>query len=133
MMERGKFGARVSSMRQLVLVTLLLVLPLQTVWAAGAGHCLHGWAVSDHAFMQDGHGHGAAGHVHDHAGSSDDAGRAIGSAADCNAFHFVVLDGSGLALNAWSAARGRPFGPLSIFFKSHIPPGPDRPRWRLAV
>jgi hypothetical protein len=129
MMQRGKLA----SMRHLVLVTLLLVLPVQILWAAGAGHCLPGSALGDHASMHHGHGHGAAEHVHDHAGTSGDAGQATGSAVDCSAFHFIVLDGPGVVVNASSATRSGPFGPLSIFFKSHIPPGPDRPRWRLAV
>ena len=122
-------------MRRLVLMLLLCVLPLQTLWAAGAGHCLPGPAVGDDAPGQhgQGHEHGATSHAHDHAGPSGGAGQASGSAVDCSAFHFVGLDASEVGPEMLSALGGLPFNPLSIFFKSHIPPGPDRPRWRLAA
>ena len=131
MIQRARPDGHATLVKRFVLLTLLLVLPLQTLWAAGAGHCLLG-GVADHASGQheQGHEHGAPGHVHDHAGPSGDAGQTNGSAIDCNAFHFVAPDGSGLKQDMSFAATGPSYDPLSIFFKSHIPPGPDRPRWR---
>ncbi len=132
MIQRARLVGRATLVKRFVLLTLLFVLPLQTLWAAGAGHCLAGGGVVDHASGQreHGHEHGTPGHVHDHAGPSVDAGQTYGSAIDCNAFHFVALDGSGMQQDISAAAAGAPFDPLNTFFKSHIPPGPDRPRWR---
>ena len=118
-------------MRRLALVLLLFVLPLQTTWAVGVGHCLFGSGAADHAAHA--HGHDETEHVHEYLGDATHGGQATDSAVDCSAFHFVALEASGPIASVLPRTGVLPFGPLSISFKSHIPAGPDRPRWRLVV
>jgi len=66
-------------MKRLLLILLLIMMPLQAVWAAGAAYCSH-----DEAKMHPGH------HMHKHppAGNQDDDGP--GSACDdCDACHHL--------------------------------------------
>lgn len=115
----------------MVLLLLLFVLPLQTLWAAGAGHCLSGSGAADHAAHP--HEHDTAGHAHEHVGGPGHDGPATDAAVDCSAFHFVALEASATVASALPRSGVLPFGHLCISFTSHIPAGPDRPRWRPAV
>jgi hypothetical protein len=118
-------------MRRFVLLLLLFVLPLQTLWAAGAGHCLSDGGAADHAAHS--HEHDTAGHAHEHVGGAGHDAPGTDAAVDCSAFHFVALEALATVASELPRTGVLPFGPLSISFTSHIPPGPDRPRWRPAV
>jgi hypothetical protein len=116
----------------LVLVVLLIVLPLQTLWAAGAGHCLDHQGTTEHPSGLNEEG-AAEAHTHVHDGNAEGAGHATDSTVDCSAFHFIALEASSAAMNALPRAGTSPFEALNTSFKSHIPKGPYRPRWRFAV
>jgi len=118
--------------KRLALIVLLIVLPLQTLWAAGAGHCVEHGGKSEHPpGLHD--GPFSATHAHAHDGQAEEAGHATSSAVDCSAFHFVALEASWADLNALPRAGAMAFEALDRTFKSHIPKGPYRPRWRFAV
>ena len=119
-------------MARLVFLLLLIVLPLQTTWAAGLGYCP---PDSDHAYASAAGHDSHAAHAHDH-GDGDDGGNrghAAGAHLDCSAFHFVALE------PFVASAHSLPQVGVTLHrveytgYKSHIPEGPDRPRWRFAV
>ncbi|MDN4036426.1 DUF2946 family protein [Massilia sp. YIM B02443] len=107
-------------MKRLLLLLLLIVMPLQSVWAAGAVYCSH-----DEATPHPGH------HVHKHPPSSsqDDDGPAQ-PCDDCDACHH--LSASAIP----SAQPNLPLPKVSAHMRgdlrryvSHIPdliPPPDR-------
>ena len=121
-----------SLVKHFVLLVLLIVLPLQTLWAAGAGHCRQRDGTTEHPSRLH-EGAFAEAHTHAHDGKAEDAGHATSPTVDCNAFHFVALEASWAAMNALPRTGATPFEVLNTFFKSHIPKGPYRPRWRFAV
>lgn len=66
-------------MKRLFLILLLLMMPLQSVWAAGAAYCSH-----DEAKMHPGH------HVHKHLPSSSQDGDGPSTPCDdCDACHHL--------------------------------------------
>jgi cytochrome c553 len=66
-------------MKRFFLILLLLMMPLQAAWAAGAVYCSH-----DEATMHPGH------HVHKHpSSSSQDDDTPSGDCDDCDACHHL--------------------------------------------
>ncbi len=116
-------------MRRWLLVLLLVLLPLQMVWAAAAGYCHHGQgAGASHVGHHDhaAHGHGAA-----EPGRAD-ADRDAPPAADADCGH---CHGQCLGVLAWveaprldhPAGVQRPAGPRPHMALAASPP--ERPQW----
>jgi hypothetical protein len=112
--------------RRLVVLMLLLVLPLQFVWAAAAPYCAHEAASA--AGKHPGH------HQHVHQGS-DDAAKAGDDGAgsglnhsDCAGCHAGAAATLPRPAVEWAAApRDVPREPPSPRYRSHTPSGPERP------
>lgn len=118
-------------MKRFLLLLLLAVLPLQVTWAAGVRHCPDDGDRGASVSVPGDASH--AGHVHKHADDSGGGGYAAGSGLDCSAFQFVALDPSAAATQ-WLAQAGATTHDIEYAaYKSHIPDGPDRPRWRFAA
>lgn len=118
-------------MKRFVILALLFALPVQMLWASGVGHCLLGSDRAD--YVPGAHEHHEAKHAHDHAHAAGDTGHGAGNAADCSAFHFAAIDASTANPPVLAEMGVLGFDAVSAFYKSHIPPGPDRPRWRFAA
>ena len=118
-------------MKRFVILALLFALPVQMLWASGVGHCLLGSDRAD--YVPGAHEHHEAKHAHDHAHAAGDTGHGAGNAADCSAFHFAAIDASTANPPVPAEMGVLGFNAVSAFYKSHIPPGPDRPRWRFAA
>lgn len=133
------------AVKRLVFLLLLVVLPLRLAWAVGAGHCppdagLTGGVVpvaaASHAL--GGQVHGDDGHVHGDESRAQGhdpigAGHAGDSGHDCHLLQLVALEPpAGRAqslLGIGTAACEREQPP----YESHIPAGPERPKWPLAA
>lgn len=111
-------------MRRILFALLLLILPLQSVWAATAGYCLHESKAASHM------GH----HAHKHPQAKAERGGEAKSTSpsgidtDCATCHLgatpLLLGTSVPPLLSRSAP------PRFVYFRanlSHIPPGPERP------
>jgi len=110
-------------MRRLFLILLLLTMPLQAAWAAGAAYCSH-----DEKTMHPGH------HMHKHApsASQDDDGAPADACDDCDACHHLSASAVLSAQPNLPLPKGAPHlrGELRRYV-SHVPdliPPPDRPR-----
>lgn len=114
------------SVKKLILIFLLAILPLQYAWAAAAAYCQHEQEMSAH-FGHHTHEHKA------HADAPDDEEAPVNSAADTDCeicqlstkLSFLsavpdVVPVSGFELSA----------NLLLSFSSHIPDGPQKPDWR---
>lgn len=122
-----------AAVKRFVLLMLLAVLPIQTAWAAGVGHCPQGDGQRDRAPAPHERPHAAD--VHDHGIGHDHGvpGHTAGAGLDCSAFHFVALEPI-LALAQALPPVGVTAGDSeNSGYKSHIPDGPERPCWRAAV
>ncbi|MBN8489902.1 MAG: hypothetical protein J0M00_00515 [Burkholderiales bacterium] len=113
-------------MRRWLLVFMLLVLPVQFVWAAAAPYCAHEAAAA--ASKHPGH------HQHVHQGGSDaakagDDGGGLGAnhtdCASCHAGATAALPLSSAKLGA--APRELLREPPAPRYRSHTPSGPERP------
>ncbi|KAB2964854.1 hypothetical protein [Zoogloea sp.] len=106
-------------------------MPLQLSWSAVGAYCQH------ETGKQAGHfGH----HSHEHKASEAETSRQADSSAslsideDCGLCHYNTLkilaqDGFGLVQSAVpSVLESSPH-----VFRTHIPPGPDRPNWSAAL
>ncbi len=107
-------------------VLLLLILPLQAVWAAASAYCLHEQGVATQHFGHHDHRH--------HAGSADGkdgAGKAtVQPHPDCGICHLncpTATSASSLPLPAVLSPflAADPFCALPSVF----PEGPERPNW----
>lgn len=115
-------------MRRFFFVLLLLVLPVQAVWAAASSYCQHEQGTATSHFGHHAHAHKAAG--------KGDLGSGPASAfhADCAFCHLAGVGAStpqcDVPISASSSmnvpAPGTAF--LSIFLE-----GPERPKWVAAV
>lgn len=117
-------------MKRLLFVFVLLVIPLQSSWAAVAAYCKHENGV---AAKHVGH------HVHKHQGASSDAAgdppRGIDSLdGDCG---FCFLGTMNFVQSSFSLPQLDPASSLHEtplrFHPSFIPKGLDRPNWRVIV
>jgi hypothetical protein len=128
-----------------VILFLLAVLPLQMSWAVGLGHCPQnpsyaaGAAPIDatsHAIAsqpQDDEAppHGDDGHAHDHPGNG--AGHAAGAGLDCSVFQFVALEPPTAGAPSMPRTCATALCGERAAYESHIPTGPERPKWHLAA
>jgi hypothetical protein len=105
---------------------LLVVLPLQISWAAGVGHCPNDGDHGVHAS-----GDASRGHVHDT--DDGDGEPAAGAGIDCSAFHLVALEPPAVSTQPLSCAGETAPDVAYSGYKSHIPSGLDRPKWRFAA
>lgn len=119
-------------MRRLIVIALLLLLPLQASWATAARYCGHESAAVPAPASHPGH------HDHQHDGDerqpAQDSTKAPGvEDADCGLCHL----GCGAGFASEVAARSLPSAAAEFryarAFRSHIPPGPERPDRRLAA
>lgn len=115
-------------MRRWLLIVLLLVLPLQFAWAAGAPYCAHETAPA--AAKHFGH------HEHLHQGggdaalADDDGGNeGLGTYhADCEACHLgasATLPSPTVHIAAMPS--GAVLAAAQLPYRSHVPSGPERP------
>ena len=114
-------------MRRWFAVLLLMLLPLQAVWAAAPPYSAH---EEDPAAMHVGH------HAHSHqdaqqdAQQEDDSSEATaGSHADCHVCHGA---GAVVSTQQADASHGAYRGPLPMWVKALPAPPvftPDRPNW----
>lgn len=113
-------------MRRWLTIFLLVFLPLQLSWAAGSVYCQHETGSSAKHFGHHGHRHLGG----DRDGSAvDDGGDASGTYhADCESCHLSA--GATLPAPAVELAitpRERLRGHHPARYRSHTPPGPERP------
>lgn len=127
--NRFGFNVKMRSVKKLILIFLLSILPLQYAWAAAAAYCQHEQEMSTHF------GH----HSHEHkaqAGTPDDEEAPAGSKVDLDcevcqlstqlSFLSAVTDivpPSGFELSTH----------LFPSYSSHIPDGPQKPDWRVVA
>ncbi|WP_417068475.1 hypothetical protein [Niveibacterium terrae] len=116
-------------MRRVLFALLLVILPLQSVWAATAGYCLHEQKAASHI------GH----HAHKHPQTKAERGGEAKSVSspgvdtDCATCHLgatPLLLGPSVPPQPSRSAR-----PRFVYLKanlSHIPPRPERPDRLLA-
>lgn len=120
-----------AAMQRFIILLVLAVLPLQVTWAAGARHCPHDGDYGVSVSVPGDASH--ATHVDEHEDDSGGGGYAAESVLDCSAFHFVALDPLA-APKQWLPQAGATTQAIdNAAYKSHIPDGPDRPRWRFAA
>jgi hypothetical protein len=116
-------------MRRWFLVLLLVLLPLQSVWAEAAAYCQHESQLAGASTSHWGH------HEHDHGdaplASGDDASSAwAGVDVDCNVCHA----GGAVPFPAWQNANAAHWaGALPARHPSALPTRalapPDKPNW----
>jgi hypothetical protein len=110
-------------MRRIALVLLIVLLPLQSIWAAAANACQH---ECGSAGKRLGH------HLHQHVGTATDdstADSADGAGVDGSTYHghaAAALIGEELAL-ATSCSRGYLPSPYRRHFADRFLEGPLRP------
>lgn len=110
------------AMRRFLLILLLLMMPLQATWAAGAPYCSH-----DEPAAHTGH----HAHTHSPSASQDRDDGAPGHCDDCDACHHLSASAVLSAQPNLPLPKGAPHlrGELRRYV-SHIPeptPPPDRP------
>ena len=110
------------------LLLRLTVLPLQISWAAGVAHCPQEGDDGVHASVA-----GDATHAHVHDTDEGDAGHAAGPGIDCSAFHLVALETPVTPAHSLSRAGGTAPDFRYSGYKSHVPSGLDRPKWRFVA
>jgi hypothetical protein len=120
--KRAGFRASILSVRNLLVMILLVFLPFQFTWAAAAGYCQHETDAPLHL------GH----HAHPHQADDDPQKdkKPVGVEGDCVACH---------AGCAAALTRAQPFLPVALAASSlpwpprlaASPPGkrPERPQW----
>jgi hypothetical protein len=118
-------------MKRLVMLLLLAVLPLQMTWAAGMGHCPRGADHGDRASVPHAASHAADGLEHSHDEGDDGSGAGWG--IDCSVFQFVALAPPAARAQSLPRASATAHVVARSGYKSHIPPGLDRPKWRFAA
>lgn len=122
------FSDIIPSVKKLLLIFLLALLPLQFSWAAAAAYCQHDGEKSTQHF-----GH----HSHQHDEQTDlpdDADKVVKVHADCGYCHLAcqvsfLTETSDIALPSGSTYAELPLRSYS----SHIPDGLHRPDWRLVA
>ena len=130
----SRLGARarlvsnnMSAMRRVLAIFLLVLLPLQSIWAAAAPYCQHEASAASHP------GH----HPHEHHVTADDhqtdpTGDAVGmDHADCHVCH--AASPAVVALGVWFACPA--LADMSLDTRQArltAPPSsrPERPQWR---
>ena len=114
-------------MRRSLLVFMMVLLPVQWVWAAGASTYLHESEVSTPQFSKHVHEH-----VHEHVveqvnGAADPASFAADH-PHCGGSHVWAdmgfADATLQPVTMWACER---IGTTSPAFDSHVPAGPERP------
>ncbi|MDH4463487.1 MAG: hypothetical protein QE290_05540 [Acidovorax sp.] len=120
-------------MRRWFLILLLVLLPLQSVWAEAAAYCQHEGQLAGDSTSHWGH------HEHDHGdaplASGDDASSAwAGVDVDCNVCHA----GGAVPFPAWQNANAAHWaGALPARHPSALPTRalapPDKPNWAAAA
>ena len=120
-------------MKRLVLLFLLLALPFQTALPAAVGHCPQAGERDAHASVPHDTSH--AGHAHENADGDDggNVGQAAGSGLDCNGFQVLAIDPSAAPAPSLPLSSATVHDVEGTGYESHIPDGPDRPRWRFVV
>ena len=113
-------------MRRWLVVLMLLVLPVQFVWAAAMPYCAHEAAAS--ASKHPGHHQ----HVHqggnDAANAGDDGGSAGANHTDCASCHAGAAATLPLPVAGLSSAPRDGVGEQPPpRYRSHTPSGPERP------
>ena len=118
-------------MRRVIFVLLLLILPIQFSWSAASGYCRHETGVAAEHFGHHEHRHNAArGDL-----AKDTKSTATDSADnDCSVCHLSAAP-SIIAAPYQVEVRTR-YSPEFLYqlsYRSHIPPGLERPDRRLAA
>ena len=110
------------TVKKLILIFLLLIVPLQFAWAAAGAYCQHEQGTSS---MHFGH------HAHNHDGKHDGAdGKAKAGKVhlDCNSCHAtanaILVNRAPLTLQPSAPDY---IDPRPISYSSFIPDGPRRP------
>lgn len=114
-------------LNRIFFILLMLILPLQTVWAAASAYCQHEQGTAAQHF-----GH----HAHQHQAASNDSGSGPSSNfhADCSFCHLGAIGVVASSLDVTSPA----FGCAAVswsnnFLLSVFLEGPERPDWASAV
>lgn len=113
-------------MRRWLAILFLLILPLQSSWAAVSLYCQHeNGAAAEHL------GH----HAHPHQAGADDASGTEGSGSDsdcsfCHAASCMVLP-VGTSIPPFGIALALPRAEPRPWPLAGLPAEPERPKWRL--
>jgi len=112
--------------KKLFFILLLVILPLQTSWAAAAAYCQHEQTSDTHF------GH----HTHQHEIKKElqkdaSADKSTGGHSDCGYCH-LYCQASFLSTSLSLHLGNQPIRLYAppIHYSSHIPDGPKRPDWR---
>jgi hypothetical protein len=116
-------------MKRLALIFLMLLLPLQSVWAAASAYCQHEQGVATQHFGHHTHQHKASADRNDGTGKSP-----LNVHADCSSCHLscpaVTESVRSIAVTAsGSLVVADHLDALSSVF----PDSPERPKWASAV
>jgi carbon starvation protein CstA len=122
-------NAMIQSVKKLILIFLLMLLPLQFSWAAAAVYCQHEQEQTTHHFGHHSHQHEAKADP-----SDDNADHSAKVHDDCGYCHlscqasFVMASFDIAAPDGWTYLELYP-----ISYSSHLPDGPKRPDWRFVA
>jgi hypothetical protein len=111
--------------KKLFFIFLLIMLPLQSSWAAAASYCQH-----EQTSTHFGH------HAHQHETQSDtsDTSTSTNAHSDCGYCHlFCQASFMSAPLNMIPPNGPIVIAAVTFHFSSHIPDGPKPPDWRLVV
>lgn len=109
-------------MRRFVALLLLVLLPLQAVWAAAAPYCQHESEAQGHHI-----GHHQPEHAHDTPG--DDGGGATSAHTDCHTCHGGTVLAQEVRMLQVMAASAQPVPTLVHGLPAPPAERPDRPSW----
>lgn len=121
-------GDMMHSVKKLLIILMLLVLPLQFSWAVAAVYCQHESGLAVKHFGHHEHKHQAG------ADSSDSKGKVGQVHNDCGYCHALNLASfPSLSSQAVTPPDSLKIESHSVLFSSYIPDGPRRPDRRLVA
>jgi hypothetical protein len=119
-------NANIQPVKKLFFIFLLIMLPLQSSWAAAASYCQHEQTSTTHF------GHHS--HQHELQDISGDASKSASAHSDCGYCHlFCQASFSTAPFNMMLPSGPVQLAATPFHFSSHIPEGPKRPDWRVVA
>ncbi len=118
-----KFDAIICSVKKLILILLLVILPFQFSWAVAGAYCQHEQGKTSQHFGHHAHQHQAKADVPDAKG---EMGKLHTDCSSCHGAGCVVFAVAHPTPGVLPVVRDY-VEPLPISYTSHIPDGPRRP------
>ena len=118
-------------MRFWVALLLAVFMPLQFSWSAVGAYCQHETGKNAGHFGHHSHEHQAS---KGETSKQSDSGEGVAIDGDCGLCHYSALKilGQDTLCLPWCPVPSAPES-TPAFFRTHIPPGPERPNWFAAL